>query len=1399
MRKLVGLICFATLAGILTVEAKTLYVSQKTGSNSNNGLSESAPKATIQAAIGAAASGDTIVVGPGVYADDEGLQNGGHWWGQSRIKILNKALCIKSSHGPDVTHIVGKRGDTPSGYSAEDNTTYGTDVARCVIVQNAYDYRPVVIQGFTLRGGSTHNINSASGRGGALMDSDDGSNSKNATYIVDCVISNCQGAVAQIAVGGTFVRCRIQDNVFVYATCSATPANEVRVYQGSSRFLNCLFWRNKVVDQSGATMDSSVYWADKGRLVNCTIAANRANFYSVNHAYFYNTVYALNRMRIDDGSVRTNQVHDTYSTRMMINPLAGDFRFRKGSSAASAGDAQYIASEIPMPDVDGLGLSEDFRVDPYKDLFDNPIPTTGAIACGAVQQTAEPAAGALVANSERVLFPGMSEPNYAGIYAWMWPTTYPTTVKIGVAPADGNALFSFTLTSHGTGMRNTRYPLRDEDALWFIPPPSTNAAMNINFSATANVKWVDCENAADAAQDGSPEHPYAVIQDAVDSLGADSTDTKGVIFVKPGVYSTGGAATFFSQGAESVNSRVRFGSRYVRLVSTDGPEKTVILGAADPSSADGCGQDAYMTISMSSSATVQGFTLTGGHSGGGGVFGSGRGSLYSYGRDLCVTDCIITNNTGRNHAIGTARFERCLIAGNKGGSGLSFASILISCLVGANDITGSSGYVFEDSTTDHPTYLVNTTAICDGMHNAFSMISTASWRLNSIVYRGLRLRRPADSRQDGSTAGCLYCGFADNIGTGYTVGDPMLRDPLSASSESDFALYSLSPAFTAGVGPAEDPSGLWWYLCTSDYYGNPWEFDSEGRPVAGAVQEKFSGGAYVGNVVGGVSVSGGTVGYNALSDGETLTVGIESGGTRPIAGFEVNGVTNLFVKGGGVSVSATKSEGVDIAIVPITTSEWYVDAADGDDLSNTGYCPASAFKTLERAMTNSCLYAYDTVKALPGTYEVGEMYQSQGSLLPSRVVVPANVALESTDGPSVTRIRGRAADAEIVPTQASYVPLAEGRGMGTNAVRCAFLNSGASICGFTLEGGHTRGFRPDGTTGHGDQDTCGGCLYGGTVRRSVLTGGVAFRGGGAHGAKCIDCVFDGNTSMYGGGATSDSDNQGCLSRGNECLQTYTWGGFFFWKSVDNCTVLDSLGGPNAQAKVMRNTLVLGKIGLWSYDLGSTNFSHCAVAVDAGGHNALNDYGAYFAANEDCIATEGANLRVDESGRPVVRENLAIDAGDATISPSISETDLSGVQRVYNGALDIGALEADWRGAYGLDIGRRGMTVLSASEDVVESQEGTVRLPPGQSIAATWDSRNSQPTLFELPLRVTGSGTLTVTVNGETRAYTAVDGVAVWRFTSALAASEVSAVYEGADGYGELLRGSRPMGTCVILH
>ena len=194
---------------------------------------------------------------------------------------------------------------------------------------------------------------------------------------------------------------------------------------------------------------------------------------------------------------------------------------------------------------------------------------------------------------------------------------------------------------------------------------------------------------------------------------------------------------------------------------------------------------------------------------------------------------------------------------------------------------------------------------------------------------------------------------------------------------------------------------------------------------------------------------------------------------------------------------------------------------------------------------------------------------------------------------------------------------------------------------------------------------------------------------------------------------------------------------------------------------------------------------------------MTSYGGTVAAGTGCMATNSADLAVDGDGRPVIGSNVAIDKGDMSLFSRTLHTDLSGGRRVYNGAIDIGALEADWRGVYAADIGGNKMNVAAATSNVVETSAHAVRINPGQSIEATWAGRPGRTTRFELPLRVTGTGTLTVTVNGEARTYTAADGDCILRFASALAGNDVKAAYDGTDGYGELLSGSRRVGIGVL--
>ena len=106
-------------------------------------------------------------------------------------------------------------------------------------------------------------------------------------------------------------------------------------------------------------------------------------------------------------------------------------------------------------------------------------------------------------------------------------------------------------------------------------------------------------------------------------------------------------------------------------------------------------------------------------------------------------------------------------------------------------------------------------------------------------------------------------------------------------------------------------------------------------------------------------------------------------------------------------------------------------------------------------------------------------------------------------------------------------------------------------------------------------------------------------------------------------------------------------------------------------------------------------------------------------------------------------NCCIDAGIHDVLNALPETDAQGGQRVYNGRLDIGAFEADWRGRYGRDIGSR-MDVLSVSPSVFEQADGTVRMLEEASLTGVLSGRGDKPYFADISIRVvSGSAKLTM--------------------------------------------------------
>ena len=455
----------------------------------------------------------------------------------------------------------------------------------------------------------------------------------------------------------------------------------------------------------------------------------------------------------------------------------------------------------------------------------------------------------------------------------------------------------------------------------------------------------------------------------------------------------------------------------------------------------------------------------------------------------------------------------------------------------------------------------------------------------------------------------------------------------------------------------------------------------------------------------------------------------------------------------------------------VTTN--YVDAVNGNDATADGTTEATAFRTLAAAL--AAAKSGDTVVALPGTYAEGSTVPTKTQsgttaepTIAARAVVPDFVTLESRDGPEMTVIEG----ARATVNANSY-------GCGSDAVRCVFLCANATVRGFTLYNGHT----DSGGSSYADSvDTRGGgvsvanasSLVNGQncfVENCTITNCAAARGGGGHCGTYRKCRFLDNNAPKPGVAIYFGVVEGCFLDNNSghsiIYKSKVWNSTILGTQRGGTTPAVNNEGPSETLYPVVNTI------LGTSSFVSSNLVNCAYSSTA--RNRWPD-----APN---VNPAVGDLRMGPDGVPLAG-SVAIDAGDASQTPaSLGDTDLAGGQRVYNGAMDIGCFEFDWRPKYAADLGK-GVTVASASPEVFEGVGGVVTLPGGL-LEAGWSNAAGKKRGYSGTMRVTGNGTLTVTRSGEAfRTVTSADGEQTFQFFSTAALEELAFAYapgENDDG------------------
>jgi hypothetical protein len=208
-------------------------------------------------------------------------------------------------------------------------------------------------------------------------------------------------------------------------------------------------------------------------------------------------------------------------------------------------------------------------------------------------------------------------------------------------------------------------------------------------------------NISDPDEDGTPEHPFDAIQEAMHaSLSGDT------ILVADGVYTGTG------------NKEIDFGGREVLLCSVNGPQTCTI-------DMEGSGRGFLFQSGETRAAQVTGFTISNGDA------DVGAGICCTDGSSPTITDCIISANTADSDGGGVRCYDRdsypafidCLIVGNTAGSrggGIRCSrsdATFTNCIIAGNTAGTSGGGIschLSDSTFTNCVVAANTAGSSGG-------------------------------------------------------------------------------------------------------------------------------------------------------------------------------------------------------------------------------------------------------------------------------------------------------------------------------------------------------------------------------------------------------------------------------------------------------------------------------------------------------------------------------------------------------------------------------------------------------------------------------------------------------------------------------------------------------------
>ncbi|MFH0908255.1 MAG: choice-of-anchor Q domain-containing protein [bacterium] len=655
----------------------------------------------------------------------------------------------------------------------------------------------------------------------------------------------------------------------------------------------------------------------------------------------------------------------------------------------------------------------------------------------------------------------------------------------------------------------------------------------------------------------------------------------------------------------------------VTVRSINGPRVTVIEGRGP------VGNGAIRCAYVTNGASLIGFTLRNGSTRAYDRPAGERngGGVWVDGPNAIVSDCILAGNW----------------AGWDGGG--AYNGTLYNCAIFSNSAANFGGGVYGST-------LYNCTLTGNSSYDGGGTWGATQY--NCIVYYNQASRGP---NYDGGSFD-HSCTTPLPAGSGNMTNEPLLV------GISDPELLSSSPCINAGTNQA-------WMIDAADLAGRSRIVD--GMVDIGAFEYDVSvRTGMLSVVIGAVSTNvflQEPAAFSAHIQGECLGFVWDWGDgdqTPNIAAashtYAVTGSYEIILRASNLTMSVATT-----ATVQVARDIRYVSP------SGSHTFPYSSWQTAARDIQTAinAVHVGGLVLVTNGVYNTGGVAgypYGPSSLLPNRIAINKRVTVQSVNGPDVTVIEGQGP-------------------VGNGAIRCVYMVNGASLAGFTLRNGATRGgpgtldgdcggLRAEGPgavasncviTGNSAYYSGGGVYYG-TLYNCTLSGNSAENAGGAYYSTLYNCTLTSNSARHSSGGAYYGTLYNCTLTGNSA--GYGSGGAY-GGTLHNCTLTGNAAGNyggGADWCTLFNCIVYYNQASRDPNSARCSFDHsCTTPLPSGSGNIADEPGIVNIGKPRLLPT---SLCINAG----TNQSWMSDSGDPR------SRDVEGHSRILDGVVDMGAYE-----------------------------------------------------------------------------------------------------------------------------